>query len=229
MEKLFFNLTLNTRDLGGYLGNNNRTTRYHHLVRSDALRYIDEKDKEYLLKNKITTQIDLRTEEIANKYPSMLKDDNRFSYHLIPIEEGSLKSLEDCNSIPLLYMKMIHNKKAFYNIFKTISSIKDGFIINCTAGKDRTGIVSYMLLTLAGVDKEEIKKDYLLSNACIEENLPKVREAKPNFPSFLGFAKEEYLDGFLLEFYKEYKSVEDYLLSLGITNEEINIIKERMF
>ena len=39
-----------------------------------------------------------------------------------------------------------------------------GFIIHCTAGKDRTGVLAVLLLELAGVPEEYILKDYDLTN-----------------------------------------------------------------
>ena len=228
MERLKLHLTLNTRDLGGYIGVNNLSIKNYKIIRSDALRYITEEDKLFLLKNNIKNQIDLRTEEICSKYPSALEDDSRFNYFNIPLKEGSLKSLEECPDIPSLYMRMISNFEAFKTIFKKIASIKEGLIINCTAGKDRTGIVIYMLLTLCGVKLEDIRNDYLFSQHCISEMLPIVRQEKPDFPEFLGYAKEEYFDKFLDLFLNKYNNLEDYLLLTGVTREEINTIRQNL-
>lgn len=228
MKRLLFNLTLNTRDIGGYIGKDNKPLKYGRFIRSDALRYIDDKDKDYLLNNNVLTQIDLRTEGVIYKIPSALEKDSRFNYLNIPLKEGSLKSLEAHPDIPTLYMKMVGNTEAFYKIFKTLINTKGGIIINCTAGKDRTGIVIYMLLSLFGVKLVDIKKDYLYSQTCIEEMLPKIRKVQPDFPEFLGYAKEEYFDTFVELFTKKYQSVENYLLGIGIKQEELDSLIESM-
>jgi len=223
-----FNLTLNTRDLGGYIGE--KEIKYCRIIRSDALRYIDEKDKEFLISNNVLTQIDLRTEEITKRYPSRLEDDGRFDYKVISLHEGSLRSLSESNDdIPALYMRMINNTKTIYQILKTIADCKTNIILNCTAGKDRTGIICFFVLSICGVDINSIKEDYITSSTLIEKNLPKVREAVPTFPSFLGYSKEEYFDGFIEKFIKEYHSVDEYLSFIGITDEDKKHIKERMF
>ena len=44
----------------------------------------------------------------------------------------------------------------------------DGVIVHCFAGKDRTGIVSALLLSLAGVPDELIADDYAASDPGVE-------------------------------------------------------------
>lgn len=48
-------------------------------------------------------------------------------------------------------------------IFKTIANAKSGVLFHCTAGKDRTGVVSAILLALVGVADEDIVYDYAIS------------------------------------------------------------------
>lgn len=228
MLRIYLTDTLNTRDIGRYVGINNRRIKSNMIIRSDILRYIQEEDKDYLVKRNIIHQIDLRTEDVVSRIPSSLSCDSRFIYHSIPIKEGSLKSLKPGTNISSLYMDMVKNTKAFYGIFKILSSIDEGVIINCTAGKDRTGVTIYLLLSLLGVDIETIKEDYLLSQKYIDEKLSEVCNVHSDFPKYLGEVKEEYFDGFHEKFIEKYGNVESYLLSIGITKEEIERIKERV-
>ena len=48
-------------------------------------------------------------------------------------------------------------------VFKTIVNAPGGVLFHCTAGKDRTGVVSAILLTLVGVSDEDIVYDYAIS------------------------------------------------------------------
>ncbi|MEC9356949.1 MAG: tyrosine-protein phosphatase [Pseudomonadota bacterium] len=43
-------------------------------------------------------------------------------------------------------------------------------LVHCTAGKDRTGFVSAMLLYALGVDDASIRDDYLMTNRCLDRN-----------------------------------------------------------
>ncbi len=228
MTRIYLTDTLNTRDIGGYIGYNNRRIKNDMIIRSDILRYIEEYDKEFLLRRNIIHQIDLRTEDVIKNIPSPLSCDSRFFYHSIPIKEGSLKSLKPGTNISSLYMDMVSNTKAFHDIFKIIASVEKGIIINCTAGKDRTGVTIYLILSLLGVDVNVIKEDYLLSQRYIDEKLHKICDIHSDFPKYLGEVKEEYFDGFHEKFMKKYGDVESYLLSIGITKEEMDKIKERI-
>lgn len=227
MEKILFNLTLNSRDIGGVVSPLGKITR-RVVIRSDALRFLNEEDKEFLLENNIRTQIDLRTEKIVSLIPSSLMNDERFSFYNFPLVEGSMKSLEENDNVSSLYLRMIENKEVFYNVFKTFISVDGGVIINCTAGKDRTGIVVYLMLSLLGVDFKTILDDYISSDTNIKENLIIVRQQISNFPKFLGDAKEEYLVDFHKGFINKYKNVNSYLLSVGLEEDEIEQIKRKL-
>src|SRR5262249_37690937 len=56
----------------------------------------------------------------------------------------------------------------FGDFFRTLSERGGAVIIHCAIGKDRTGILSALLLTLLGVDRETIFADYLATNERIE-------------------------------------------------------------
>ena len=227
MERILFNLTLNSRDIGGVKSPLGKI-KHRVVIRSDALRFLNEDDKIFLIENNIKTQIDLRTESVTSRIPSSLINDERFSYYNFPLVEGSMKSLEENDSIASLYLRMIENKEVFYKVFKTFIAVDGGIIINCTAGKDRTGIVIYMMLSLCGVDFKTILEDYVSSDKYIKERLPIVREIIRDFPKFLGDAKEEYLREFHRRFSLKYGTVKEYLISTGLSKEDIDRIKEKL-
>ena len=80
MERLFLKLTLNSRDIGGVKTPSGKL-KHRVVIRSDALRFLDEEDKKFLLDNNINTQIDLRTESVCQRIPSSLVNDQRFNYY----------------------------------------------------------------------------------------------------------------------------------------------------
>ncbi len=53
-------------------------------------------------------------------------------------------------------------------LLRTMASTADAQLFHCTAGKDRTGWVAALLHTIAGVPRETILKDYLLTNTYTE-------------------------------------------------------------
>jgi len=52
---------------------------------------------------------------------------------------------------------------ALSSLFKRLAQGDAPLVIHCSAGKDRTGFVSAMLLSALGADREEIRADYLAS------------------------------------------------------------------
>ena len=70
-------------------------------------------------------------------------------------------------------------------------------LYNCSAGKDRTGLASALLLTLLGVDEATIEQDYMLSNDVIDAELslrsPEVGELEFCAPHrIVGDCREEF-------------------------------------
>ena len=227
MKRYNFNLTMNSRDLGGYKTYLGKKTSFLKFIRSDALRYLNEEDLIFLINNNFTTSIDLRTENVVKRFPSIFENDNRFEYYNYPLIEGSGIPLTDENASKL-YLQMVGNFSTYKDIFLTIYNAKGNIIFNCTAGKDRTGILSCLLLLLAGVTKEEIIKDYLYSEECIYSNIDKLREFQPTFPKDLGHVKRKYMEDFLVLFEEKYQNVESYLLSIGLNKEQIDSVRNRL-
>ena len=58
--------------------------------------------------------------------------------------------------------------------------------------------------------------------------LPVIRKKVKDFPKFLGDAKEEYLIEFHKRFSHKYGNVATYLLSAGLSENDIEKIKEKL-
>ncbi len=106
------------------------------------------------------------------------------------------------------------NKLRIREIFSDLAN-KDNYPIymHCTYGRDRTGTICYLLEALLGVSDEDLQREYELSAFTDSYvNLEKFAVLK---------ARIELLDG---ETTKE--KVEGYLLSVGVTAEEISNIRD---
>ena len=68
----------------------------------------------------------------------------------------------------------------YRDVFKALLDTRDGgFLVHCTAGKDRTGLAVAMILTSLGVNRENVEEDYLLTNSAIDFEgfvLPRIRQ-----------------------------------------------------
>ena len=148
--------------------------------------------------------------------------------------QSSLPSFKYDNEKPIdenasdLYFQMITNHQTFKGIFSLIASCDTGIIYHCTAGKDRTGVLTCLLLLLAGVNQEDIIQDYLYSEELIYSSIGKVKEKYPSFPNDLGHVKREYIVKFLELFIDRYQTIENYLFTIGLNEQQIKQIKEKM-
>ncbi len=227
MKLIEFTRTMNTRDLGGYSTLDGKMIIDYRFIRSDAVNQLTATEVQFLLDHGITTSIDLRTPRVATKYRSSLSEDPRFSYHLIPIVEGTDVPLDEAK-VPELYMSMLAHHDTFLDIFKTIAHAPGGIIYNCSAGKDRTGMVTFLLLDLINVPREIIASDYALSSTLIESKIETIRKFDPNFPTFLGYSKREYIDSFFVLFDLTYGATKKYLRTIGLSEAEINTITSKL-
>lgn len=133
------------------------TMRY---IRSDVPEKLTDKEVQWLLDNNITTIIDLRSDEEIAKKPCYLKEQGGFRYLHLPVTGGGdiPKSLEHLH---LVYRQMIDVKME--HIIDTIMNAESNVMYFCTAGKDRTGVVSAIILKRLGFSDQVIIDDYMES------------------------------------------------------------------
>ena len=143
--------TLNTRALpvGGL--------RY---IRSDAPLCLTEEEIQWLLDNHITTLVDLRSAQELEHKPCPLQDVAGFTYYHIPVTGGgdTPKSREHLYEV---YRGMVDAQMD--TILETILNTASNVMYFCTAGKDRTGVVSALLLKRLGISEDVIVEDYMKS------------------------------------------------------------------
>jgi protein tyrosine phosphatase (PTP) superfamily phosphohydrolase (DUF442 family) len=219
--------TMNTRDLGMYrIQGTKRYTLAGRIYRSDRCETLSMRDKELLLSRGINTIIDLRSEEEATAKPSAFVHDNDFNYCHFPIIEGMMlpRSLAE---VPISYMEIAH-ADCMKNVFKTIANSPSGVFYHCTAGKDRTGVISAILLLIAGVSDEDIVYDYAISREFNMERLEAFLREHPDIDREIVLANENSMYGFLEMLRKKHNTVEQYLLDLGINDKETQLLRNKL-
>lgn len=226
MRRYFINSIENMRDIGGYLVENKKLP-YGKIIRSNLPNKMTKIDLENLKKMGIKTIIDLRSEEEVKKAESVFENNQCFKLlHYKMNGGGNIPST--CNEVPISYMKMLEGKDVIYNIFKVLAEEEKGILYFCNAGKDRTGVVTALILMTLGVDKKDIIADYTLSNAYLRDTLKEFEEKSNNKEiKEIITPKMEYMEQFLNYFDEKYKTIDNYLQQIGITNEEINKIKSK--
>lgn len=146
-----FRSTMNTRPLP--LGDGR-------FLRSDVPLHLTEAETAWLLDRGITTLVDLRSDEEVARKPCPLQSRQGFRYVHLPVTGGG-DTPKSRAHLHETYWRMVDGQMD--KILETILGAEGGAMYFCTAGKDRTGVVSALLLRHLGADDETIIADYLLS------------------------------------------------------------------
>ncbi|MFV0440245.1 MAG: tyrosine-protein phosphatase [Lachnospirales bacterium] len=237
--------TFNTRDLGGYPCSHNKMMKWGKCLRSDRLSFATENDKNFLVeKYNLKKIIDLREDFEGNESPCGFKNDSRVEYINIPFDlKNNLISVftendnasSEHNFVSSFYIEILKKSQTnVKNVLDEILSVKDGTVLfNCTEGKDRTGIVSMLLLGICGVSKKEIATNYMQSSTNLKYNvnnkfktdneLHKIdKEILMQFKE----TKPETIEIVYDMIINDYGSFENYYKEIGFSNESIEEFRE---
>lgn len=129
-------------------------------IRSDVPTVISESEKNWLLSNGVTTVVDLRTDKERMRKPCPLIEDSRFTYRIFPITGGDTVP-PNTEEVSRSYINMVDAK--FEEMMGFLLKVGSNVLFFCNAGKDRTGIVSAVLLYKLGMPTEYIVDDYMKS------------------------------------------------------------------
>lgn len=124
---------------------------------------------------------------------------------------------------------------AYREMFARLRSVGGPQVVNCTAGKDRTGIASALVLTALGVPYETVRQDFLLSNGApgmdtLQGQLSgPIAKLSPDLVQPIVGVDGIYLDNAFDQLRRDYGSVEGYLeRELGVGPAEIAALRARM-
>ena len=216
----------NTRELGGIKTVNCGFTRNGVFWRSDTLGTLSAEDKDKLLSSGMTTIIDMRTEAEVKKAPDGTAELDGFDYYHFPITEGSGVP-ESLEAVPHSYMS-IAEAENIPDVWRTIAEAESGVLFHCTTGKDRTGVVSAVILMVCGVDRETIVDDYAVSREYNHVRLSAFLAAHPEVDKNIVLANEKSMNRFIDLFNEHFGTVEGYFEAIGLTAEYAEMIRNKL-
>lgn len=238
----------NTRDLGALVTEDGRHILPRRLLRSGSLYHISLTDQDVLTEEyRLTEVIDLRTkQEILEKPDTVMEG---VTYHEIPIideetlgisQEGLsrsanlLKLMQNRNMMPEEFIESQYRNfvtdqysvKQYARFMDILLHHEEGAILwHCSAGKDRVGVGTALLLSALGVPREVIREDFLKTNLYLEEEMQhmvRYLETKTIVDSkvmdkirILYKVKGEYLDTVFETIDQEYGSI-DYFMKKAL-------------
>lgn len=245
----------NTRDLGGIRTADGRIIRPHRLVRSGALAGISDADREILLNEyNLKTVIDFRTDTEREEKPDPEMEGVRLIIDSIAEEEtmgitrgrqGLLELLnlkQDADALMLkIYPELVGSElsqKHYARFFEYLLAQEEGAVLwHCSAGKDRAGLGSALVLAALGVPESVIRADYLLTNDYLQaanrqlvaqlSKVPGADEEKLAKIKTIFDAKEAYLDSALDYIKNKYGTMREYLeKALGMDEAKLRKLQQ---
>ena len=247
-RKLPFTGAHNFRDLGGYKTSDGKTVKWGKVYRSDNLHSLTDEDLKYMERLNLKSVVDFRSDEERNEEPDRLTPD--MTPILLPIKfepEGVTETLVrdltfgDLDSSNLLRDFNIILVKEFTEEYREffrhiVDNGGEPFVLHCTAGKDRAGFGSAMILTVLGVTREKIIEDYLLTNTYVSDHVDRKlleTELKTFFRADsdnlrkINLVEERYIQAAFDTIDSHWGGMDQYISEgLNLTEEDINKIKD---
>lgn len=249
----------NFRDFGGYETASGRKMRLGRLYRSDRLNGLSEADFEVLNARGIRLVCDLRRESEAANAATAWRGDPAPELMLTSLfsDQGGKDVMGTILGSPELrndpaqsrelminyYRRLMREPQplaGFRTIFQRLANDESyPFLVHCSGGKDRTGVVCALIHLLDGVSREDLMQDYLLTLTHYEgaKNLdarvPQIMAGLPFddwTPAALApvFTVEAaYLEAMLETLDADWGTVERFLTeSVGVTADDLERVRE---
>ena len=251
-RKLPFTGAHNFRDLGGYKTEDGRALKWGKIYRSDDLHLLTDEDLKYLSRLNIKSVVDFRSDEERESEPDRLNPD--MTQLLLPIkfqpeelDDETLKNLmknltfgtlDSSNLLRDFNIVIVKDFATEYKKFfrHVIENNAEPIVFRCTAGKDRAGFASAMILTVLGVPREKVIEDYLLTNTYVKDHVDSEMleiELKTFFRADtdnlrkINLVEERYIQAAFDTIDSEWGGMDNYISgALGLSEEDILKLKD---
>jgi protein-tyrosine phosphatase len=180
----------NFRDVGGYPAADGKHVRWGLIFRSGGQPLLTDADLKDIQALKLANLVDLRSNEERALAPTRI---DGVPYHAVGYSMMSLTGGGASKNGEGVYRAMpVLLAPQLRLVFQDLLARKGAIAYNCSAGQDRTGFVTAMVLSSLGVPRDTIIEDYHLSTTLRrpEWEMPKIdAAAHPNDPAAQLFAK----------------------------------------
>lgn len=235
----------NMRDLGGLVGVDGRRVRSGRLFRASALGRLTDADVEVLRGLDLRTVIELRGDVEVDLAPPDRLPEPVPEVAVLPVFDaehpvflyvgavllgegasddfGTLVEEGSPAAMAALYRWLVHGSAPRANFGTALRLLANPGVlpalVHCSAGKDRTGWFTTVVLTILGVSRSDIEGDYLSTNVFSapvnQAIMAAMREKRPDLDDELVLpvleARIDYLAAAYAEVEQEYGSFDRYL------------------
>ncbi|TCO16912.1 protein tyrosine/serine phosphatase [Kribbella steppae] len=222
----------NVRDVGGLPTADGGRVREGVLIRSESLHFLTPEGVEAVRRAGVGRILDLRGDGEVAKAPTPFTDD--------PL--GVRQALQDpadpehgqATIVAACTWMLDRRPELFAAALKAIADAPDGaVVVHCHGGKDRTGMIVALALSIAGVPEEEIVADYFLTQERLAPWLEEQLADEPDtslHPEMIEFrdTRAESMIAILRHLDDTYGGPEAYLRHGGLTTDDLDRLRKRL-
>lgn len=157
----------NFRDVGGYPAADDKHVRWGMIFRSGATPMLTPGDLDLIHDLGLRTMVDLRSSEERQIAPTKIENVTYTTYNYSV--RTMLGSAAQTGARPVVNSQSLYTAlpqglvPQLRIVFASLLRKEPPLVYNCTAGQDRTGFTTAMILSALGVPREVILQDYVLS------------------------------------------------------------------
>ena len=227
----------NMRDIGGYPTRHGRPTRWQTFFRSDSMHRLTAADRDAIMEQGVRTVIDLRTTaetevqpnvfaasaEVAYVHANLIGDD--YDPDIAMVETGL-----PADRTSRLYASWLDRRQP--QILQVLATLAETggrpAVYHCAAGKDRTGVITALLLEIAGVPRPTIAQDYALTarfliRRLLDEQGPEDLGGATTWQQYEAlFCPPEGMVQVLDHLDDSYGGVEEYARAIGLNDRQVD-------
>ncbi|WP_427884973.1 tyrosine-protein phosphatase [Kribbella sp. GL6] len=222
----------NVRDVGGLPTADGRLLKVGVLIRSDSLQYLTADGVDAVRRSGVRRILDLRGDGEVAAFPTPFTGTplavRQSLQDPADPEHGQATIVEACTWM------LDQRPELFAAAVRAIADEPDGaVVVHCHGGKDRTGMVVALALSVAGVPEDEIVADYYLTRSRLAGWLEEQLAAEPDaskHPEMIEFrdTRAESIVAILRHLETRYGGPEAYLRLGGLTENDLSKLKSRL-
>jgi len=237
-RNLSFSSIYNFRDVGGYAGLDGRTVRWRRLFRADSLHRLEGADLEAFGALGVKTVVDLRR-LFEIKIHGRVPHADGLDYRNVVVEHVDWDSIPQPVDIPHerwladRYLNFAEDGGAGLASALSLVAAPEAapVVVHCMAGKDRTGVVCALTLSLLGVSDADIAEDYALTEsamASLTEYLMRTRPGDVQGKYHMFDCPQDAMLLFLADLRERHGSVEKYVREIGVSAEQVAAMRDHL-
>jgi protein-tyrosine phosphatase len=243
----------NFRDLGGYPTEGGGPVRWRVVFRSDALHHLSRRGVDQLRDElRIGDVLDLRSSGELRTDGRGLLADEPVRFHHLPLFDGAVSEgrgegqgdaadldaararAAELTLADRYFLLAGFARDAIARVIATLARSGGPAVYHCAAGKDRTGLISAVLLGLLGVRDELIVADYVATRENLDQIIDRLmatrgyQEMLAALPPDTLHAEPETMHSLLERMRDRYGSLREYVREIGVSDDDVANLRQRL-